>query len=82
MAHSHAHPHGKATGKILLASLVVTLVFVAVEAGRGQNQRRPSSGNALGPAYARLQDPQQQAHQQVHRDAEGQKEIIHGTLTP
>jgi len=32
MAHSHAHAHGKATGTILLASLVVTLVFVAVEA--------------------------------------------------
>ena len=25
---------------------------------RGQNQRRPSSGDALGPAHARLQDPQ------------------------
>jgi len=35
MAHFHAHPHGKATGKILLASLVVTLVFVAVEAVAG-----------------------------------------------
>ena len=30
---------------------------------RGQNQRRPSSGDALGPADARIQDPQQQAHE-------------------
>jgi cobalt-zinc-cadmium efflux system protein len=35
MAHFHAHAHGKATGKILLASLAVTLVFVAVEAVAG-----------------------------------------------
>jgi cobalt-zinc-cadmium efflux system protein len=35
MAHSHAHAHGKATGGILLGSLVVTLVFVAVEALAG-----------------------------------------------
>jgi len=35
MAHFHAHAHGKATGKILLGSLVVTLVFVAVEAIAG-----------------------------------------------
>jgi cobalt-zinc-cadmium efflux system protein len=35
MAHFHAHAHGKATGKILLASLVVTLGFVAVEAMAG-----------------------------------------------
>ena len=35
MAHSHAHSHGKATGKILIASLAVTLVFVAVEAAAG-----------------------------------------------
>jgi cobalt-zinc-cadmium efflux system protein len=34
-AHFHAHSHGKATGRILLASLVVTLVFVAVEALAG-----------------------------------------------
>ena len=35
MAHFHAHAHGKATGKILLGSLVVTLIFVAVEAVAG-----------------------------------------------
>ena len=35
MAHFHAHTHGKATGKILLVSLAVTLVFVAVEALAG-----------------------------------------------
>ena len=35
MAHFHAHGHGKATGRILLGSLVVTLVFVAVEAIAG-----------------------------------------------
>ena len=35
MAHFHAHTHGRATGKILLGSLVVTLVFVAVEAVAG-----------------------------------------------
>jgi cobalt-zinc-cadmium efflux system protein len=35
MAHFHAHSHGKATGRILLASLVVTLAFVAVEAAAG-----------------------------------------------
>jgi len=35
MAHFHAHVHGKSTGKILLASLAVTLVFVAVEALAG-----------------------------------------------
>jgi cobalt-zinc-cadmium efflux system protein len=35
MAHFHAHAHGKATGKILLGSLLVTLVFVAVEAIAG-----------------------------------------------
>ena len=29
---------------------------------RRQNLRRPASGDALGPAHARLQDPQQQAH--------------------
>jgi cobalt-zinc-cadmium efflux system protein len=34
-AHFHAHSHGKATGRILLASLVLTLVFVAVEALAG-----------------------------------------------
>jgi cobalt-zinc-cadmium efflux system protein len=35
VAHFHAHAHGKATGKILLVSLAVTLVFVAVEALAG-----------------------------------------------
>lgn len=35
MAHFHAHGHGQATGKILLGSLAVTLVFVAVEALAG-----------------------------------------------
>jgi cobalt-zinc-cadmium efflux system protein len=35
MAHFHPHSHGKATGKILLVSLAVTLVFVAVEALAG-----------------------------------------------
>lgn len=34
-AHFHTHAHGRATGKILLVSLVVTLVFVAVEAVAG-----------------------------------------------
>src|SRR5579859_7400370 len=34
-AHAHAHYHGKATGRILLASLLATLVFVAVEALAG-----------------------------------------------
>src|SRR5579864_3942245 len=33
--HFHAHSHGQATGRILLASLVATLVFVAVEAVAG-----------------------------------------------
>ena len=35
MAHFHAHHSGRATGRILLASLVVTLAFVAVEALAG-----------------------------------------------
>ena len=35
MAHFHAHAHGKSTGKILLASLAATLLFVAVEAVAG-----------------------------------------------
>ena len=34
-AHHHAHSHGKATGKVLLVSLAVTLAFVAVEAVAG-----------------------------------------------
>ena len=33
--HLHLHSHGKATGRILLVSLVITLVFVAVEAVAG-----------------------------------------------
>ena len=35
MAHFPRTRHGKATGRILLGSLVVTLVFVAVEAVAG-----------------------------------------------
>jgi cobalt-zinc-cadmium efflux system protein len=35
MAHIHLHSHGKATGKILVVSLIVTLAFVAVEAIAG-----------------------------------------------
>ncbi len=42
---------------------------------RRQNQRRTASGDSLGPAHARLQDPQQQAHGQVDRDAEDEKEV-------
>jgi len=35
-SHSHTHPHGsEATGRILLISLLITLVFVAVEAIAG-----------------------------------------------
>jgi cobalt-zinc-cadmium efflux system protein len=34
-AHVHAHSHGTATGRILLGSLAVTLVFVAIEAVAG-----------------------------------------------
>jgi len=33
--HSHGHPHHHATGKILIASLAVTLLFVATEAVAG-----------------------------------------------
>ncbi len=35
---------------------------------RRQNFRRTSSGDAVGPADARLQDAQQQAHRQIHRE--------------
>ncbi|SRR5581483_7518944 len=34
-AHLHTHSHGKATGQVLLVSLVVTLAFVALEALAG-----------------------------------------------
>ncbi len=33
--HRHAHAHGRATGKILIASLILTIVFVAAEAVAG-----------------------------------------------
>ena len=42
---------------------------------RRQDFRRPPSGDAVGPADARLQDAQQQAHRQVDRHAEEQEEV-------
>ena len=42
---------------------------------RGQDLRRPASGDAVGPAHARLQDAQQQAHRQVDRHAQEQEEV-------
>ena len=42
---------------------------------RRQDFRRTSSGDALGPADARIQDPQQQAHRQVDRDAESEEAV-------
>ena len=41
---------------------------------RRQDFRRPASGDAVGPADARIQDAQQQAHRQVDREPEGQEE--------
>ena len=42
--------------------------------GEGKTSRRPASGDALGPADARIQDAQQQAHRQVDREPEGEEE--------
>ena len=44
--------------------------------GEGQNERRPQSGNSLGPADARLQDAEQQADRQVHREPQGEETVI------
>jgi len=42
---------------------------------RGQNLGRPAPGDAVGPAYSRIQDAQQQAHRQVDRQAQEQEEV-------
>jgi ribosomal protein L2 len=43
--------------------------------GEGQDFRRPQPGDAVGPAYSRLQDAQQQAH--AEDDPEGsENEVI------
>ncbi len=41
--------------------------------GEGKTFGRPASGDALGPAHARIQDAQQQAHGQVDREPEGEE---------
>ena len=42
---------------------------------RRQDLGRPSPGDSVGPADARLQDPQQQADRQVDREPEGEEEV-------